>query len=347
MRQTIYAVVIAVWLAAGLFSPVAAQDELPVVHVVLFHSPSCSHCRVVIEEVLPPLQEQYGEQLDILMVDSSTTGGQELYQTMQDVFRPEPQRRGVPSLVVGEQLLVGSGEVPEQLPGIIEAGLAAGGIDWPNLAGLERYLADLEQGGGVSDVQSGLIFAWLVLIGLVVSLLLCGYRAWRYLDVWIKELPPGRSGRNWAIVAVAVVGLLIAAYLSYMELTDSQPVCGLGVKCDAVQSSEYVYLLWLPMGVWRVIAYLLILGWWGLGVWGKGKLAGLARPALLGFSLFGVAFSIFLTSLEIFVIKAVCSWCLGSAVATAAICWLTTRDSAWLPTVPSRRMPRRRRRAKV
>ncbi len=47
----------------------------------------------------------------------------------------------MPRLVVGDRYLIGSGEIPDEFPGIVEEGLAGGGIDWPNLPGIDEALA--------------------------------------------------------------------------------------------------------------------------------------------------------------------------------------------------------------
>jgi uncharacterized membrane protein len=52
---------------------------------------------------------------------------------------------------------------------------------------------------------------------------------------------------------------------------------------------------------------------------GAGRWARPAALVLLGASLFGVVFSIYLTVLELFVIHAVCMWCLSSALITTLI----------------------------
>lgn len=60
-------------LIFGNATPAAAQEvEIPVIRGVLFHSPTCSHCRTVITEVLPPLVQQYDEQLLIHHVDGKS-----------------------------------------------------------------------------------------------------------------------------------------------------------------------------------------------------------------------------------------------------------------------------------
>ena len=326
----------------------AAAQEAPVVHAILFHSPACGHCRIVIEEVLPPLQERYGGQLDILMLDTSLPGNRDVYQSAFEMLRPEADGRGVPALAVGDRLLVGSGEIPEQFPGLIEAGLAAGGIDLPSIPGLG---AEGDPGDEPGGTLSGMGVGWLLLIALVVSLLYCGYRTWSspgFKSLWAGEKPPGAigAGRSWAVVAPALVGLAIAGYLTSVEVGDVPLTCGPLGDCDSVQNSDYVHLLGLPMGLWGVIAFATMLGLWFAGAYGAASLARYARPGLLFLALFCVAFTTFLTVLELFVIKAVCSWCMGSAVVTVALCWVLTLDEAWLPMESSIRRPGRRRKAR-
>jgi thiol-disulfide isomerase/thioredoxin len=109
------------------------NDDKPVVHGVLFYSPSCGHCHKVMTEDLPPLSRKYGRQLVILEVDTATEQGQALFYAALDYF--EIDSAGVPLMAVGDVVLRGSVEIPEQLPGMIEAGLASGGIDWPAIPG--------------------------------------------------------------------------------------------------------------------------------------------------------------------------------------------------------------------
>ena len=53
-----------------------AQAQQPVVRAVLFYSPTCGHCHYVITEVLPPLGERYGDQLQLVGVDITSQNGQ-------------------------------------------------------------------------------------------------------------------------------------------------------------------------------------------------------------------------------------------------------------------------------
>jgi uncharacterized membrane protein/thiol-disulfide isomerase/thioredoxin len=110
-----------------------------VVRAVLFYSPGCGHCYLVITETLPALFEQYGNQLYIVGVDVSQPEGQALFVTALQHFNLESG--GVPFLVVGDIYLVGSVDIPEKFPGLIELYLAQGGTDWPAIPGLVEALS--------------------------------------------------------------------------------------------------------------------------------------------------------------------------------------------------------------
>jgi len=144
MRRVFFSSIILLLLLA-LVAPMAAsaQDE-PVVRAVMFYSPTCPHCHKVLTEDLPPLVDKYGKQLQILLIDVTTEGGQELYRSAAEAIPIPENMRGVPALVVGDHLLIGDKQIPAELPGIIEEGLAAGGIDWPAIPGLDRALQQIE-----------------------------------------------------------------------------------------------------------------------------------------------------------------------------------------------------------
>jgi hypothetical protein len=47
--------------------------------------------------------------------------------------------RGVPLLVVGENALVGSQEIPRRLPALVERYSEDGGVDWPDTSASGRH----------------------------------------------------------------------------------------------------------------------------------------------------------------------------------------------------------------
>lgn len=136
-------------LLIGLFAllpggqSVQAQEEEPVVHAVLIYSPTCGHCYYVITQVLPPLFEKYGNQLQVIGVDASSEKGYNILLSAVAYFKLE--RGGVPFLLIGDQYLIGDVDISEIFPVLIEDYLTQGGVDWPTIPGLmEAILATPE-----------------------------------------------------------------------------------------------------------------------------------------------------------------------------------------------------------
>lgn len=134
-------------LVIAVSASVFSQDNPPVVHAVLFYSPTCPHCHQVLAEDIPPLLERYGEQLQVLALNTHDIEGQKLYQAAIRYFAIPPSRHGVPTLIVGTTVWVGSREIPDRFPAMVNQGLAEGGIEWPALPGLDRRVQTRIQTG--------------------------------------------------------------------------------------------------------------------------------------------------------------------------------------------------------
>ena len=333
-------------LAISMLLPGRVQAQGPIVRAVLFYSPTCPHCHYVMNEVLPPLVDKYGAQLQIAAIDVTAASGQALYQSAVEKFGITAERQGVPALVVGASVLVGSSEIPEQFPTIIEDGLAAGGEDWPAIPGLPAALAsnaaadpkapsatgaDATLATGQADQSladklnrdlAGNTVAIVFLIAMVVVFVYALVRVVRALARGTAGFTPSRpqGWLSWALAALALIGLGVSIYMAFVETSHASAICGPIGDCNTVQQSEYAALFgWLPIGVLGTIGYAAILVAWGLMHWGKDHLQRQAASALLVMALFGAAFSIYLTFLEPFVIGATCVWCLTSALCMTLI----------------------------
>ena len=125
--------------------------------------------------------------------------------------------------------------------------------------------------------------------------------------------------RRQAIVLLALVGLLVATYLWLYKIgVIGELQCGTG-GCEVVQTSRYAELFGVPVALYGVVGYavLFILGLVGLRPARAGDRRIAALLAALATS--GFAFTLYLTSLELFVIHAVCRWCVTSAAIMIAI----------------------------
>jgi uncharacterized membrane protein len=103
--------------------------------------------------------------------------------------------------------------------------------------------------------------------------------------------------------------------------------------CNTVNQSEYAMLFGaVPVGLLGLVGYVVILSSWVVHRWREGIVSDWAAVGILGMSVIGTIFSIYLTFLEPFVIGATCAWCLSSAVAITLLMWLSARPGkrAWL-----------------
>lgn len=365
--KRIFALITFLILFSGLLTgTVAAQETapLPIVQAVLFYSPTCPHCHEVMTNVLPPLATRYGDQLQILGIDISNPSGNTIYQNTIEAFQIADGRRGVPTLIVGQTILVGSDEIPAQLPGLIEAGLAAGGVGWPAVPGLKEAVPDLppsadlalaaesgpdtavednttanatqtgtlsleeiETDGAAASGRAapadpvGLAVGWVVFLGMLASLVYGLWRSIKTSDTIPERLadPEARLITGPAVPILVVAGLVIALYLTYVEVNQVTAVCGPIGECNLVQSSQYAEIVGIPVAILGVVNYLTLGLIWLFQKPLNAKYHNLGVLGMLVLTLLGTLFSIYLTLLELLVIDAVCAWCLTSAIVTTSL----------------------------
>ncbi len=332
--------------AVLILEPAFAQEGS--VHAVLFFSPSCPHCHQVINEDLPPLIDKYGDRLNIIGINTTVPEGQELFLQAVDQFGLD--YAGVPMLVIGDVVLIGSVDIPEKFPSIIEEGLAAGGIPWPEIPGLAAIIeasaaqedpqnqvespqSDSEENLTTEPVQAptsgriaqdplGNSVAIAVLAAMALSVVWIGYQL-------VLSNPQGAGDwPQWIVPLLAFCGLIIAGYLSYVEIAQAEAVCGPVGDCNTVQQSPFARLFGVfPIGLLGLVGYTFILATWMIKR---------LRPADLGVNLdvliwlsalIGTLFSIYLTFLEPFVIGATCVWCISSAIAMTLLLWATSKPA--------------------
>jgi uncharacterized membrane protein len=123
-----------------------------------------------------------------------------------------------------------------------------------------------------------------------------------------------------AAAALSLAGLLISVYLLLYKLGVTGPlVCGAGGGCEQVQASRWAVFLGIPVAAYGVAGYLLLLGVSLAGLQARWSERRELTDWLAILSGIGVAFSLYLTYLELFVIRAICRWCLVSAAVITAI----------------------------
>jgi uncharacterized membrane protein len=109
---------------------------------------------------------------------------------------------------------------------------------------------------------------------------------------------------------VAAAGIALAGYLTWSHYQDGSVVCPIGGGCETVQESEYAELVGIPVALLGLLAYVVVLV---LIAWDTP----LARLAAAALALTGLIFSGYLLVIQLFVIDAVCVWCLANDVVIA------------------------------
>jgi uncharacterized membrane protein len=142
-----------------------------------------------------------------------------------------------------------------------------------------------------------------------------------------------------AVLVVALLGIVVAGYLTYIETSGATAVCGPVGDCNTVQQSPYAMLFGLiPVGLLGLLGYAAIVVAWFVWTYKPGILADYAALTALGIALVGTLFSIYLTFLEPFIIGATCAWCIASSIAITILLLLTAGagKAAWHVLVASK-----------
>ncbi|NPV66802.1 MAG: vitamin K epoxide reductase family protein [Anaerolineae bacterium] len=142
-----------------------------------------------------------------------------------------------------------------------------------------------------------------------------------------KRSAPETTGRWLRITGIilAFLGLLVAAYMSWSELSGIPTSCpggtegaigqpgALAIDCGFVQNSVYARIIGIPVALLGFAGYLAILLLWifqDRAVF----LREYSHALIFGLALFGFLFSLYLTYTELFLIYTICTWCVTSAI---------------------------------
>lgn len=109
---------------------------------------------------------------------------------------------------------------------------------------------------------------------------------------------------------VALAGVGVAGYLTWTHYADASVICVAGGGCETVQESEYAAIAGIPVAVLGLAAYATILA---LVAWDAPS----ARLGAAMLALVGLVFSAYLLALQLFVIDAICIWCVANDVVIA------------------------------
>ncbi|MEK7615266.1 MAG: vitamin K epoxide reductase family protein [Patescibacteria group bacterium] len=118
-------------------------------------------------------------------------------------------------------------------------------------------------------------------------------------------------------IILGLIGFCIAAYIAHKKHKKTEHfVCPMRGNCTAVVHSDYSKFFGIPVEILGMIYYgLVVLGYLGHTITYESLL--LIPLGLL--SMFAVLFSVYLTWVQVFVLRKLCTWCLISAFITCVI----------------------------
>lgn len=128
------------------------------------------------------------------------------------------------------------------------------------------------------------------------------------------------GARRKGVAVLALAGLFISGYLLLYKLgVYGDLMCGAGGSCGVVQASRWADFLGVPVAGWGTAWYATVFALALVAV--QPRFADRDWPArgLLGLAVAGVLFSAYLTYIELFVLRAICRWCVASAVIAVLI----------------------------
>lgn len=123
----------------------------------------------------------------------------------------------------------------------------------------------------------------------------------------------------WASVIITVIGLAVSIYMTIFKLTGNETMCVGNGGCATVNASPYAEIQGIPVAAVGVGGYLALLAVLVLELKGGRFFKKNATLLTFGLALTGFLFTLYLIYLEIFVIKALCPFCVTSQIAMTVL----------------------------
>lgn len=116
---------------------------------------------------------------------------------------------------------------------------------------------------------------------------------------------------------LSLAGIATSSYLTYSHYADQATVCAGVGSCEFVQTSSYSKMAGVPVALLGLLFFLSLLAMVGYRLTVGAKVDSWAKPMVFSMTLGGTAFVGYLTYVELFVIDAICIWCVATAMITA------------------------------
>jgi len=103
------------------------------VHGLYFYSSDCPHCMQVLNDLLLPMQNEFGTKLDIRLVEIDYADNYELLIKAEEYYGVKAEERAIPTLIIDGNVMIGVEEIQAGVRTVVEEGILGGGIEWPDI----------------------------------------------------------------------------------------------------------------------------------------------------------------------------------------------------------------------
>jgi uncharacterized membrane protein/glutaredoxin len=129
-----------------------------------------------------------------------------------------------------------------------------------------------------------------------------------------KESYTVRSSPNWPLVALAMVGMLLTAYLTWAKFSGGAVQgCAVGGGCEIVLTSRWATLLGVPTSLWGFVGYA------ALAAIAFERRADRQWSWAWTVALAGVCYSVYLTVVSLTILNSACPYCFTSLALMTSI----------------------------
>lgn len=126
-------------------------------------------------------------------------------------------------------------------------------------------------------------------------------------------------------LVLALAGLGLSSYLTYVHYNIDALVCGTG-SCEIVQTSKYSEMFGIPIALFGMAMFIVIIAGIVLRAL-RPEYSDLIGTGIVVILLTAVLYWVYLSYLEAYVIHAWCQWCIASSGVTLAL--LLTEGYRW------------------
>lgn len=102
-----------------------------------FYANDCPHCIAMLEDLILPMVADYDGQLDVRLLEIGLPEYYEAMLTIEAFFELASSERGIPTLVIDNQILIGESEIRETFAKLVSEGIEQGGIPFPDIPGVD------------------------------------------------------------------------------------------------------------------------------------------------------------------------------------------------------------------